>query len=73
MDYIKNLSTLTNKAKILTNTNTQILKKITRIETDNQALLEDVDKTIEESVELKNQLEQDSNSLREFNNEDETE
>jgi hypothetical protein len=55
---------LTNKAKQLTHTNTQILKKIQYIETDNPAFLEEVDKTIEESKNAKNELEHEGATLR---------
>jgi hypothetical protein len=57
------LLTLTNKAKQLTHTNTQILKKVKHIETDNQALLGDIEHTIDESSELKDQLDQEHINL----------
>jgi hypothetical protein len=63
-DYIKNLFTLTNKARQLTHTNTQILKKVKHIETDNQVLLNDIDNTINESIEIKDELEQSKVSLQ---------
>lgn len=58
-EYVKTLLTLTNKAKQLTHTNTQILKRVKHIETDNHTLLENVEHTIEESTELKDKLEQE--------------
>jgi CHASE3 domain sensor protein len=63
LDYIKTLATLTNKAKQLTHTNTQILKKVHYIKTDNPAFLEEVNQTIEESKNAKNELEHQSTSL----------
>jgi hypothetical protein len=57
--------TLTNKAKQLTNTNTQLLKRVKNIETDNQNLLNDVNETIQSSAEIKNQLEVERLSLEE--------
>lgn len=69
-EYIRTLMTLTNKAKQLTNTNTQLLKRVKNIENDNQTLLDDVNQTIQSSGEIKNQLEVERLSLDESNDEE---